>query len=176
VEYPTKKYEEVYNTFGIPGSGNSMCIANQNSVSSITIAPDAAPSANWQYALLPTAQYGDAGNFYDLLLWHQPVKGNMSLSCPGGEVTYETATLDPNVDALHGNMYCPLNNIAVMYHDDPEIVRNGCWHKCGPRFGSFNSTDNEIIDGQNTYCSGYGTDFTEHTNALCLPREECERL
>jgi hypothetical protein len=73
-------------------------------------------------------------------------------------------------------MYCALNNIAVMYHDDPEIVRNGCYHKCGPRVGSFNSTDNEIIDGKNTWCAGYGRDFTEHTNALCLPREECELL
>merc|ERR1719258_670408 len=49
--------------------------------------------------------------------------------------------------------------------------------RCSPdRFGSFNSTENEIIDGQNTYCAGFGKDFTQDTNALCLPREECERL
>merc|ERR1719506_701257 len=105
--------------------------------------------------------------------WHF---SHLSSSLYPDGIGYETAHLDPSVDATYGKMYCPLNNIDVMYNDDPEIVRNGCWHKCGPRVGSFNSTDNDFVDGTNTFCSGYGTDFTEHTNALCLPREECERL
>jgi hypothetical protein len=167
-------YEEVYNTFGIPGSTNAMCGTMQTSVSGSPISSSAAPSS-WHYTQLSSKLYS-SGIFYDLALWHKPVDGTMSLSCPGGDMTYETAYLDPNLPSMHGNMYCALNNIAVMYNDDPEIVRNGCYQKCGPRFGSFNSTDNEVIDGKNTYCAGYGKDFLPHTNALCLPREECERL
>jgi hypothetical protein len=164
-------YEEVYNTFGIPGPGNPMCTTRQGQVVSTPITS----GTDWHFSMLSSTLY-PSGIFYDLALWHDPVPGTMSLKCPGAEITYETATLDPTLDGAHGNMYCPLNNIAVMYNDDYEIVRNGCWQKCGPRVGSFNSTDNEMVDGKNTWCSGYGKDFTEHTNALCLPREECERL
>ena len=57
---------------------------------------------------------------------------NYTTWIPDSLSRYETAFLDPNLASMHGNMYCALNNIAVMYSDDVEIVRNGCFHKCSP--------------------------------------------
>ena len=36
--------------------------------------------------------------------------------------------------------------------------------------------DTLLADGTNTWCSGNSPEFSMETNALCLPREECEAL
>merc|ERR1719171_321684 len=76
-------------------------------------------------------------------------------------------------------------NVPVPYNDEPAVVNNGCFRKCNPLgIVNINGTETEdrrymdfvSPDGSNTWCSGNDPAFSIETNAICLPREECEDL
>jgi hypothetical protein len=103
---------------------------------------------------------------YDVPTFHEKI--------PGFDMVYECESVTTYATAFSGK-YCQHNNVAVPYNDDPEIVENGCQRKCESRAGALRYTDS-MDDGTNTWCSGNHRNFTVDTNALCVPREECERL
>jgi hypothetical protein len=67
--------------------------------------------------------------------------------------------------------YCSRNNIPAKYSGKREIGMHGCEEKCGN-----NTVDTIDATGANDWCSGNDEAFTDLTDALCLPREDCERL
>merc|ERR1719359_2206411 len=72
------------------------------------------------------------------------------------------------------NRFCQRGNIALKYSGSVEMVENQCFAKCSGKDNPFMNTVDK--DGNNDWCSGNSNEFTTHSNALCLPREECERL
>jgi hypothetical protein len=109
---------------------------------------------------------------FDVRTFHEPLEDySLVHSCESTEtyiITDETV-----------GQYCQHNNVQVTYNEDPEIVQNACVRKCSD-LGFYNGVDlslvDTITDGENNWCSGNDADFVSETNALCLPREECERL
>merc|ERR1719353_2512560 len=98
----------------------------------------------------------------------------MDHTCPGEKSTFETL---PGV-------YLPLENVPARYSTNKKVVMNGCYEKCYAQRET-NYTDGVVpqqVDTfsddftSNDWCSGYEPTMTEMTNAICLPREECEAL
>jgi hypothetical protein len=81
-------------------------------------------------------------------------------------------------------MYLPLSNVPARYSTNKKLVLNGCYEKCFA--GRETNYSDDVIPQQvdtfsddllaNDWCSGYETTMTPMTNAICLPREECEAL
>jgi hypothetical protein len=120
----------------------------------------------------------DTEMVYDIRRFHQPLPGaSLSFSCDD-KFTYM-------ITAGTQGKYCKYMNVPVPYNTDPAIVDNGCFRKCNALgFRMLNETMEEDIRykdtmtaaGTNTWCSGNSPDFSMETNALCLPREDCEAL
>jgi hypothetical protein len=109
---------------------------------------------------------------YDVRTFHAPLADYaMEHHCPSTETYVITKDTE--------GKYCQHNNVQVTYNEDPEIVLHGCFRKCnknGFDGGVDLSVVDRIVDGENNWCSGNDESFVSETNALCLPREECERL
>jgi hypothetical protein len=107
-----------------------------------------------------------ASDLYDIIAYHAPVQVDLEHSCPGGKTTWNTTD----------DGFCLRGNHPVRYNAMPDIVENGCWLKCTKGRGSPKTEDSIDDNDVNDYCSGNQDDFEEDTDALCLPREECERI
>jgi hypothetical protein len=125
-------------------------------------------------ATLPEEEDLDKTSLYDVKKWLEPVPIKMEHACPGGVVTFETMP----------GMYLPRENVPARYSTNKKLVLNACYEKCYASRET-NYTD-KIVPQQvdtfsddlteNDWCSGYETTMTPMTNAICLPREECEAL
>merc|ERR1719482_1657725 len=136
----------------------------------------------------PSPDMLDGADLYDVIEWAQPLTElELGLSCPS-QKRYETP---PGLSS----QFCRHHNIPVPYNENPKIVSNACFRKChlaptlevamGSRhpFRAYENitgdpprTWNTIIGGGNDWCAGNEIGYTMETNALCLPREECEAL
>jgi hypothetical protein len=63
-----------------------------------------------------------------------------------------------------------------IYTSIKEISDAACYNKCALQTGGTGNETDRIDNGVNDWCSGYETTFTQDTDALCVPREECESL
>jgi hypothetical protein len=77
---------------------------------------------------------------------------------------------DPVYDTL-SNHYCAGNNMPLQSAPE-QIQAETCWRKC---------LDAETLAASNTagpddYCDGMDPAFNKYSNALCVPREQCEAL
>jgi hypothetical protein len=116
----------------------------------------------------------DQTSLYDVKKWLEPVSIVMDHTCPGGKSTFE----------MLPGVYLPLENVPALYSTNKKVVMNGCYEKCYAQRET-NYTDGAVPQQVDTFsddfttndwCSGYETTMTEMTNAICLPREECEAL
>ncbi|MBT25801.1 MAG: hypothetical protein CML60_05335, partial [Rhodobacteraceae bacterium] len=95
--------------------------------------------------------------------WGEPSPATVVTDCPA----------QPKFDLVQ-HKFCPRGNIALKYSGVPELVDNQCFAKCTHKPSPFRNNVDE--DGYNDWCSGNSNELTAHSNALCLPREDCERL
>jgi hypothetical protein len=132
---------------------------------------------------------------YDVLRHVQPVAVKATLSCEE-DTKYSVSAV---------GSYCKHGNVDTPYNAHPAVVNHNCYRKCTlmkPQPTS--SIDNGTVvlsgpyppytwnkdgcvgdgagcvgsstDGETDWCAGNDAEFTPDTNALCLPREECEAL
>jgi hypothetical protein len=107
---------------------------------------------------------------YDLVAYHYPVGISFAHSCPGGKKQWNAI---PDGEGK----YCQLSNIPTLYTTMKEVADHQCNRKCS--FLDYAKRTVDTIDpatGENNWCSGNQELFEIETDALCLPREECERL
>jgi hypothetical protein len=98
---------------------------------------------------------------FDVRAFHSPVEASLTHSCPSGDTTWLTVK----------DSYCSRMNIPALHTEHKAVGVHGCTEKCGDSVA-----DGVTADGVNDWCSGNDADFTELTDALCLPREQCEAL
>lgn len=100
---------------------------------------------------------------YDVLRLHEELDQEWKYTC-GVSSTYNT----------FDSRYCPHNNLDVTHRgvymkDGADMADEACTAKCdGP------NKPKEGQDGASAHCGGMHDNFDENTNALCLPRSECE--
>jgi hypothetical protein len=118
---------------------------------------------------------GDPTNFtsrvypamYDVKGWYETAALGISLTCePQKRYVVE-----------YPEQFCSRTNIPAPFNEEPMIVNNACYKKCTLATASGEpSYNSSVVDGVNDYCAGNRPEFTNFTNALCLPREKCEEL
>jgi hypothetical protein len=101
-----------------------------------------------------------SGSLYDVFMVHSDTEQVWSYSCDAVTV-WKTMS----------GMYCPHNNIKTYGPDSSAAVTaQRCVQKCGPQ------GPKPGVDPATAYCDGWDATFTSDSNALCLPRAECEAL
>jgi hypothetical protein len=107
-----------------------------------------------------------AGKMFAVKKWNDEFKPFVGLTCPG----------QPRYVVGKEDSFCTGTNSPAMYSTVPAVVKNACFLKCTlskPEPAYHNSISE---DGEMDWCSGNFKEFTNLTNAICLPREECEKL
>merc|ERR1719171_626598 len=107
-----------------------------------------------------------AEELYSVQKWNDPFTPSVGLTCPS----------QPRYLVGKEDYFCTGTNSPAMYSTIPKIVTNACFLKCTlskPEPAYHNSIG---PDGEIDWCAGNFPEFTNLTNALCLPREECEAL
>jgi hypothetical protein len=116
----------------------------------------------------------DQTSLYDAKKWLEPLPIMMAHTCPGTKPTFDT----------WAGVYLPRENVPAKYSTNKKLVLNACYEKCYAQRET-NYTDGVVPQQVDTFtddftindwCSGYETTMTPMTNAICLPREECEAL
>jgi hypothetical protein len=120
---------------------------------------------------MPVPDLLHAPTIFAVKEWNAPIDFFASMNCPsqsGYSVSMEEG-------------FCIGNNHAAAFNKNPDVVKHSCYHKCNlvKKSEGLDVAVESTIDeetGENDYCAGNSMSFTNATNALCLPREECERL
>jgi hypothetical protein len=123
------------------------------------------PLANVSTTPAP-CELGVYAGLYDMIAYHKALPISIDSECPGSELKW---------DIVDGK-YCSNKNMPSIYTTIPQISKAACYNKCAPPVGGHGNESDVIVDGVNDWCSGYSVDFTGDTDALCIPREECEAL
>jgi hypothetical protein len=109
---------------------------------------------------------GVYAGLWDIVAFHKALPITIDSECPGSELKW---------DILDG-VYCSNKNMPSIYTSIPEISAAACYNKCAMPVGGHGNESDAMVDGKSDWCSGYSVDFTQDTDALCIPREECEAL
>merc|ERR1719331_220446 len=95
----------------------------------------------------------------------------ISLDKPVSQTWDQTCGVLEGVYLTKASRYCPHNNIRTTDPAaTPALYAARCASKCGPH-GELHG-----IEAGTGFCSGYEAEYKLDSNALCLPRSECEAL